>query len=59
MSKSKRTYKEKAKAAGATVTMVSDFLGLSPAEEALIEIRLALRESVKQRRKQKRLSQGR
>lgn len=43
--------------AGFKVGSVSEFLELSPEEEAIIEIKLALSAAVKRRRRQKRLSQ--
>jgi DNA-binding XRE family transcriptional regulator len=54
MRKSKRT---RLKAAGWVVGSVKEFLGLSEAETALIEMKLALSQSLRDRRKKQGLSQ--
>jgi predicted XRE-type DNA-binding protein len=51
------TKKQKLEAAGWKVGTVEDFLELSPEESAIIEIRLSLSQSLKQKRKQQELSQ--
>lgn len=45
------------KTAGFEIGSTSDFLGLTPQENALIEIKLALSNALRQRRKQQHLSQ--
>jgi len=54
MRKDKRARLERA---GWTVGSVRDFLGLSEAEEALVELKLALSRTLKKRRTRRRLSQ--
>ena len=54
MEKSKKTRLQRA---GWTVGTVRDFLGLSSAEEAMVELRLALSRGLKERRSRSRLSQ--
>lgn len=49
--------RQKIEAAGGRVVTVAEFLQLTPEEEALVEIRLALSKSVKKMRQQERLSQ--
>jgi predicted XRE-type DNA-binding protein len=49
--------RQKIEAAGGKVVTVAEFLQLTPEEEAIIEIRLALSKSVKKLRQQERLSQ--
>jgi predicted XRE-type DNA-binding protein len=49
--------KQKLEAAGFKVTTVAEFLQLTPEEEAIVEIRLALSKSVKKMRQQEQLSQ--
>ncbi len=51
------TKREKLEAAGFKVTTVAKFLQLTPEEEAIVEIRLALSKSVKKMRQQEQLSQ--
>jgi ribosome-binding protein aMBF1 (putative translation factor) len=51
------TKKQKLEAAGWKVSTVSEFLELTPEEEAIIEIRLALSKSVKKMRQKQQLSQ--
>jgi len=53
----KKTKKDKLKKAGWKVGTASDFLELSPEEEAFIEIKLALASYLKQRRMRKKLTQ--
>jgi predicted XRE-type DNA-binding protein len=49
--------RQKIEAAGGRVVTVAEFLQLTPEEEAIVEIRLALSKSVKKMRQQERLSQ--
>ncbi len=49
--------RQKIEAAGGKVVTVTEFLELTPEEEAIIEIRLALSKSVKKMRQQEQLSQ--
>jgi predicted XRE-type DNA-binding protein len=49
--------RKKIEAAGGKVVTVAEFLGLSPEEEAIIEIRLSLSKSLKKIRQQEQLSQ--
>jgi predicted XRE-type DNA-binding protein len=49
--------RQKIEAAGGRVVTVAEFLKLTPEEEAIIEIRLALSKSVKKIRQQEQLSQ--
>jgi predicted XRE-type DNA-binding protein len=51
------TKRQKLEEAGWKVGSVTEFLGLSPEEEVLIEIRLSLSKLLKQLRKQQKLSQ--
>ncbi len=51
------TKRQKLEAAGWKVSTVAEFLELTPEEEAIIEIRLSLSNSLKQLRKQQELSQ--
>jgi predicted XRE-type DNA-binding protein len=51
------TKKQKLEAAGWKVSTVAEFLQLTPEEEAIVEIRLALSKSVKKMRQQEQLSQ--
>jgi DNA-binding XRE family transcriptional regulator len=51
------TKRQKLEAAGWKVGTVADFLQLSPEEVEIIEIRLSLSKSLKQLRKDKKLSQ--
>jgi predicted XRE-type DNA-binding protein len=51
------TKRQKLEAAGWKVGTVAEFLELTPEEEAIVEIRLALSKSVKKMRQQERLSQ--
>jgi predicted XRE-type DNA-binding protein len=51
------TKRQKLEAAGWKVGTVAEFLGLSPEEEAIVEIRLALSKSLKKFRQQEQLSQ--
>lgn len=53
----KQTKRERLKEKGWKVGSVSEFLGLSPEEEAYVELRLALSQSVKERRRQLSLTQ--
>ena len=50
--------RKKIEAAGHTVMTVEDFLGLTPAEAALVEARLALADAVRSARESAGLSQG-
>lgn len=50
--------KAKLEAAGWKVGSVEDFLGLTPEESAYIELRLRLGDAVKQRRKERHLTQS-
>jgi predicted XRE-type DNA-binding protein len=52
-----KTTKARLKKAGFVETTVSELLGLSPAEEALIEVRLALTEKLRETRETKGLTQ--
>jgi DNA-binding XRE family transcriptional regulator len=54
----KTTKREKLKAAGWEVGSTADFLGLSPEEVALVEMRLALSQTLRTWRNKKRLTQG-
>ena len=51
------TKRQRLEAAGWKVGTVAEFLGLSPEEEAIIEIRLSLSKSLKKLRQQEKLSQ--
>jgi predicted XRE-type DNA-binding protein len=51
------TKRRKLEAAGWKVGTVADFLDLSPAETAIVEIRLSLSRSLQEKRKQQELSQ--
>jgi len=53
-----KTKKERLKKAGWTVGTTKEFLGLSDEEVALIEMKLVLARSLKQRRLAQRLTQG-
>jgi predicted XRE-type DNA-binding protein len=53
----RKEKRERLQRAGWAVGSVSDFLGLSEAEEALVELRLALSRTVKKRRTRRRLTQ--
>jgi len=53
----KKTKKDKLKKAGWRVGSTTDFLGLSPEEEALVEIRLVLARYLRQRRLRKKVTQ--
>jgi DNA-binding XRE family transcriptional regulator len=53
----RKRKKSKLKAAGWVVGSVKEFLGLSEAETALIEMKLALSQSLRDRRKKQGLSQ--
>jgi len=53
----RKEKKAKLERAGWKVGSVGDFLGLSAAEEALVELRLTLSRSLKERRTRRRLSQ--
>jgi ribosome-binding protein aMBF1 (putative translation factor) len=55
MEKTKRTRLERA---GWAVGSAKDFLGLSDAESALIEMKLALGQALRERRRKERLSQA-
>jgi len=55
MNKSKR---DRLRKAGWTVGDATDFLGLSEAEEALVELKLTLSRKLRERRTKRRLSQG-
>ena len=55
MNKSKR---DRLRKAGWTVGTAADFLGLSEAEEALVELKLTLSRKLRERRTKRRLSQG-
>ena len=50
--------RKRLEAAGWSVGSTADFLELSPEEEAFVELKLRLSESLKNRRKDKKLSQG-
>jgi predicted XRE-type DNA-binding protein len=52
-----KTTKARLKKAGFVETTVSELLGLSPAEEAMIEVRLALTEKLRETRETKGLTQ--
>ena len=49
--------RQKIEAAGGRVVTVAEFLGLTPEEEAIVEIRVALSKSLKKMRQQEQLSQ--
>ena len=49
--------RQKIEAAGGRVVTVAEFLELTPEEEAIVEIRVALSKSLKKMRQQERLSQ--
>jgi predicted XRE-type DNA-binding protein len=51
------TKRQRLESAGWKVGTVAEFLGLSPEEEAIIEIRLSLSKSLKKLRQQEKLSQ--
>jgi ribosome-binding protein aMBF1 (putative translation factor) len=51
------TKQQKLEAAGWKVSTVAEFLQLTPEEEAIVEIRLALSKSVKKMRQKEQLSQ--
>jgi len=53
----KKSKREKLKAAGWTVGSVQDFLGLSDADAALIEMKLALSRTLRDRRQRRGVSQ--
>jgi len=53
----KTSKRMKLEAAGWTVGSASDFLGLSKEDETLVEVKLALAESVKERRQKENLTQ--
>jgi hypothetical protein len=53
----KKTKKARLEAAGWTIGTPAEFLGLSAAEESLVEIRLALSESLRARRQAQHVSQ--
>lgn len=53
----KASKRMKLEAAGWTVGSASDFLGLSKEEETLVEVKLALAESVRERRRKENLTQ--
>jgi hypothetical protein len=53
----KKSKREKLKAAGWAVGSVQDFLGLPDADAALIEMKLALSRSLRDRRQQRGVSQ--
>jgi len=53
----KKGKREKLKAAGWAVGSVQDFLGLSDAEAALIEVKLALSRTLRDRRQRRGVSQ--
>ncbi|MDQ2688015.1 MAG: helix-turn-helix domain-containing protein [Armatimonadota bacterium] len=50
--------RERLEAAGFKIGTVTEFLNLSPEEEAFVELKLALSAHLKQRRQQRRLSQA-
>ncbi len=52
-----KNKKARLEAAGWTIGTPAEFLGLSAAEESLVEIRLALSESLRARRQAQRVSQ--
>src|SRR2546427_12597682 len=54
----KKSKREKLKAAGWAVGSVQDFLGLSDADAALIEMKLALSRTLRDRRQRRGGSQG-
>ena len=54
----KSTKRKKLEEAGWKVGSVSEFLGLTPEEEVLVEIKLALADKVKQLRKKHRMTQA-
>lgn len=53
----RRAKRERLEKRGWRVGTVEDFLGLSPAEAAYVELRLRLSEALRSRRKSRRLSQ--
>jgi DNA-binding XRE family transcriptional regulator len=53
----KKTKKKRLESAGWKVGSASDFLGLTPEEEAFVAVKLALAQSLKKRRQRKRLTQ--
>ena len=53
-----RNKRERLRRAGWTVGSVTEFLGLTEAEAALVELKLTLSRRLKERRAQSRLSQG-
>ena len=54
----RKTKKERLKSAGWKIGDTTEFLDLTPEEESLIEIRLALSKHLRQRRSRKRLTQN-
>jgi len=54
----KATKRKKLEAAGWKVGTATDFLGLSPEEEAYIEAKLALAQQIRAVRKEKKMSQA-
>jgi hypothetical protein len=54
----KKAKKQRLEAAGWRVSTAAEFLGLSPEEATLVEMKLALAAGVKRRRIAKRLTQG-
>ncbi|MFQ5792759.1 MAG: helix-turn-helix domain-containing protein [Acidobacteriota bacterium] len=53
----KKTKKNRLEHAGWRFGSASDFLGLTPEEEAFVAVKLALAQSLKRRRQRKRLTQ--
>ena len=54
----KTTKRQKLESAGWTVGSTADFLGLSPEEAALVEMKLALSQTLRSWRTKKRMTQG-
>jgi DNA-binding XRE family transcriptional regulator len=54
----KKTRKDRLQSAGWKIGSTAEFLDLSPDEVAFIEVKLALAQSLKQRRQKKRLTQS-
>jgi hypothetical protein len=53
----KKTKKKRLESAGWKVGSASNFLGLTPEEEAFVAVKLALAQSLRKRRQRKRLTQ--
>ena len=53
----KKTKKKRLESAGWKIGSAGDFLGLTPEEDAFVALKLALAQSLKKRRRRKRLTQ--